>query len=186
MKVELFGGTFNPPTWGHKIIAQQLRDFSGCDEVWLLPNYGQNPPKPGVAPCEDRLIMTKMLEGPGIKVCDLEIVHRLSGKTIELLPFLPGGNIYEFVIGSDQLATFHLWGEYEKLLEHMPFLVFPRYGYPNEPLYKNMRVLNDPRLISSNISSTIVRDRVAQGLPIDDFVLPSIANHIYERGLYKR
>lgn len=183
MKIALLGGAFNPPHNGHVMIARQVLDFAGVDRVWLLPNYDQLPPKP-VAPVADRLAMTRMITAPGIDVSTLEIDHQLNGQTIHLLPYLPKGNDYVFVIGSDQLPSFHLWGEWERLLDAMPFLVFPRYGYPNEPLYRNMTVLSHELLVGSNLSSTKVRGRVRAGLSIEAFVPPEVASYIREKGLY--
>lgn len=184
MKIGLLGGKFNPPHLGHMLIAQQVLDFAGLDEVWFVPNYGQSFHEP-VAPVENRLAMTKCIKVPKTKVSTLEIDNRLDGKTIHLLPFLPKEHEYTFIIGSDQLATFHLWGEYKTLVKQIPFLVFPRYGYPSEPIYENMTVLGHKTLIASNISSTKIRERVKFGFSIDMFVPSGVAEHIQEHGLYK-
>ena len=183
MKIGLLGGKFNPPHLGHILIAQQVLDFGGFDEVWFVPNYGQSFHEP-VAPVEDRLAMTKLIKMYKTVVSTLEIDNELDGKTIHLLPFLPKGNKYTFIIGSDQLATFHRWGEYKTLVKQMPFLIFPRYGYPSEPIYENMSVLGHKALIASNISSTKVRERVKMGLSIDQFVPDGVAEYIEKHKLY--
>lgn len=184
MNIALLGGAFNPPHIGHLMIAQQVLDFTGTDEVWFLPNHNQSPPKP-VAPVEHRLAMSRLLSLAKTRVSTLEIDNKLSGQTIELLPLLPKEHTFTFIIGSDQLPTFHLWGNFEKLLDALPFLVFPRYGYPNEPLYKNMKLIGHEFLVGSNISSTKVRGRVRAGLPIDQFVPLPIAQYIAAHDLYK-
>lgn len=183
MNIALLGGAFNPPHIGHAMIARQVLDFAGVDEVWFLPNYHQSPPKP-VAEVRHRLTMTGMLEVPHTRVSELEIRHELNGETINLIPHLPHGHTYSFVIGSDQLSTFHTWGRWRDLLGALPFIVFPRYGYPNEPLYENMRVLSHPLLIASNISSTKIRERVRHHLSIEHFVPERVARYIDEHRLY--
>lgn len=183
MKIGLLGGKFNPPHIGHILIAQQVLDFAHLDEVWFVPNYGQSFHEP-VAPVEDRLAMTTRIQLPRTKISTLEIEHKLDGKTIHLLPHLPKEHDYTFIIGSDQLATFHLWGDYKDLLKQLPFLVFPRYGYPNEPLYEHMSVIGHKAFIASNISSTKIRERVKLGLPIDTFVPAGVAEYIKKKGLY--
>jgi nicotinate-nucleotide adenylyltransferase len=184
MRVALLGGAFNPPHLGHLMIAQQVLDFGDIDEVWFLPNYSQSPPKP-VASVEDRLAMTRLLELPRTQVSTIEIDHKLSGETVDILPFLPKEHEFLFIMGSDQLPTFHLWNGWEKLLTSMPFLVFPRYGFPNEPLHLGMKVISHELLVGSNISSTKIRERTHKGLSIEQFVPAKIAAYISQHGLYK-
>lgn len=185
MKIGLLGGAFNPPHIAHVHMAAQSLDFGGFDEVWFLPNYGQQPPKPDVASVEYRLAMAKMLALPKTKVSTLEIDHKLSGNTIELLPFLPQEHSYTFIMGADWLPTFHLWGNWRELLKKLPFLIFPRPGFPERPLYENMTVFSHPLLMINDISATKIRERVKQGLPIDQFVPTGVATYIKEHGLYK-
>ncbi len=185
MKVALFGGVFNPPHVGHALIAQQVLDFAGVDEVWFLPNYGQQPPKEGVASVEDRLAMVRLLEIPKTRVSTLEIDNRLDGNTINLLPHLPKEHEYVFLIGSDQLPTFEAWGNWQELLKSMRFLVFPRLGHPAAPLHENMSVLEHKLLITTDISSTKIRERVARGLLINQFVPSEVVDYIAEHKLYR-
>jgi nicotinate (nicotinamide) nucleotide adenylyltransferase len=165
-------------------MAQQVLDFGGVDEVWFLPNYGQQPPKPHMAPVADRLAMTKLLELPRSRVSSLEIDHALDGNTIKLLPLLPKAHTYAFVIGSDWLPGFTVWGSWQELLEKLPFLVFPRCGFPLTPLYKNMTVVAHPQLIQTDISATKIRQMVKLGLSIDQFVPTPIVSYIKQHGLY--
>lgn len=184
MHIGLFGGVFNPPHFGHLMIAQQVLDYTDIDEVWFLPNYGQLPPKPGVAPVADRLAMAKLLALAHTRVSTIEIDNKLSGNTIDLLPHLPKGQRYTFIMGSDWLPGFTKWGRWEELLTKLPFLVFPRNGHPTGPLYKNMTLLAHPDLITSNVSSTKVRARVAAGRSIEQFVPNEVALYVKEHNLY--
>jgi nicotinate-nucleotide adenylyltransferase len=186
MKVALFGGVFNPPHLGHVLIAQQVLDFAGVGELWFIPNYGQHPPKAGVASVEDRLAMVRLLEIPKTRVSTLEIDNKLDGNTINLLPHLPKEHEYVFLIGSDQLPSFESWGNWKELLKSMRFLVFPRLGHPASPLHENMSVLEHELLITTDISSTKIRERVKAHLFIDQFVPNEVASYIADRGLYKQ
>lgn len=185
MRVGLFGGVFNPPHFGHLMIARQVLDYTDIEEVWFVPNYGQQPPKPNVAPVVDRLAMAKFLTLSKTKVSTIEIDNKLSGNTIDLLPLLPKENSYTFIMGSDWLPGFTKWGRWEELLTKLPFLVFPRNDHPTSPLYQNMTILTHPNLITSNISSTKIRARVAAGLSIAEFVPAEVAKYIKEHELYR-
>ena len=128
--------------------------------------------------------MTKLLHLPRTKISTIEIDNNLSGETISVLPFLPKEHKLSFIIGSDQLTMFHVWSDWQKLLTAMPFLIFPRYGYPNEPLYENMHVISHELLVGSNISSTKIRERVKLGLSVEEFVPVAVSEYINKHGLY--
>jgi nicotinate-nucleotide adenylyltransferase len=129
--------------------------------------------------------MTHLLTLARTRISTIEIDHKLDGDTINLLPFLPKEHTFSFIIGSDQLPTFHLWGRWEELLEKMSFLVFPRYGFPNEPLRDHMRVVTNEFLVGTNLSSTKIRSRAHDGLSIDQFVPQKIAAYIRDHHLYR-
>lgn len=184
MNIGIFGGVFNPPHIGHIQIAEQVLDFTEIEEIWYLPNYGQLPPKPNVALVTDRLAMTKLIKLGRTKVSNLEIDNKLSGSTMTLLPFLPKEHEYTFIMGADWLPSFQKWDRWEELLKLLPFLVFPRNGYTNEPLYSGMTLLKDDNLMTSNISSTKIRERVKLGLSIENFVPKGVAEYIKVHHLY--
>lgn len=184
MRIALLGGSFNPPHIGHVWMARQVLDFCGVDEVWLLPNYDQSPSK-DVAPVEHRLAMTRLLEGDRIRVSTIEVDNKLDGETVYILPFLPKGHKFSFIIGSDQLAGFRAWQGWQKLLIALPFFVFPRPGYPAEPVEENMTVVSHELLVTASISSTIIRKRIAAGLSISAFVPKAVDLYISKHGLYR-
>lgn len=187
MRIGLLGAVFNPPHLGHLLMAEQAMDFTSIEEVWLLPVYHHSFNK-HLNELQVRLDLTKFLTNHRIKLSTLEVDYKLSGRTIELVPILKRAypnDKFTFIIGSDQLPIFHKWGEYEKLLTLMPFLVVPRAGFPLTPLYSGMKVLNHLLLIKTNISSTIVRDRVKKGLAIDHLVPEKVKEYIEKNKLYK-
>lgn len=184
MNIGLFGGVFNPPHLGHLMIARQVLDYTDIDEVWFLPNFGQSPPKDGVAAVAHRVAMTKLITFPRAVLSTIEIDHELRGNTIDLLPHLPPDHTYTFIMGSDWLPGFTKWARWEELLDKLPFLVFPRNDHPASPLYKNMTILAHRDLITSNISSTKVRVRIASGLSIDEFVPKKVVEYIKKHGIY--
>lgn len=187
MQIGILGGSFNPPHLGHAIVVRQVLDFTEIEKIWLLPAFKHTFNK-NLAPAKDRLQMTQLLTEPDVSVSSLEIDYNLDGSTLKLLPLLRSlypKDTFTFLIGSDQLPTFNKWVKWEELLRLQQFLVIPRSGYPSEPLYRGMRVLNHPLLATTNISSTLVRERVKLNLPIGHFVPEKVEEYIKKHGLYK-
>lgn len=186
MNIGILGGSFNPPHLGHILVAQQVLDFTHLDEVWFLPAFTHTFDKP-LAPVSNRLEMAKLLHLPRTKVSTLEIDHHLDGNTINLVPILKEKyphDQFTFIMGSDQLPYFTKWGNWEKLLDVLPFLIVPRASYSFEPMYKGMSILNSPEFITTNISSSMVRSRIKKGLSIEYLVTKEVREYIKEMGLY--
>ena len=155
-------------------MARQVLDFCGVDEVWLLPNYDQSPSK-DVAPVEHRLAMTRLLEGDKIRVSTIEVDNKLDGETVYILPFLPKGHKFSFIIGSDQLAGFRTWQGWQKPHRIAVFRI-SQARLPAEPVEENMTVVSHELLVTASISSTIIRKRIAAGLSISAFVPKAVEN----------
>lgn len=116
-----------------------------------------------------------------IKLCKIEIDQNLSGSTYETLQLLKSkypDHHFSFLIGSDQLPVFIKWKNFLKLLEELPFFVYPRANYPMKPLYPGMTALSSPTQVITNISSTLIRKRLAANLPVSHLLPPSIAAHL--------
>ena len=168
------------------------------------------PAKDRLAMCElliqpsNRLILS-VAEGltaqpSKIKICDIEIAHHTSGSTYETLQLLrrkskiqnlPRSGIplhgtkskFYFLIGSDQLPTFHKWHRYQELLKEMTFYVYPRIGFPMKPLYPNMIPLKTTAI--SDISSTQVRQKLARGESLSQFLPQSIIGYLHFHHLFQ-
>lgn len=188
MHIGVLGAAFNPPHLGHVLMAQQAVDFTDIDQVWLMPVNKHTFDK-NMLSVFDRVAMTKLLV-PVVSSCKtslLETENHLDGNTINLVPLfkrLYPHDKFTFIIGSDNLPTFNKWGRWQDLLKALPFLVIPRAGYSCEPLYAGMRVLQHRLLITTNISSSIIRERVKNKLNISHLVPSKIEKYIKERGLY--
>ena len=195
MKIAVLGGAFNPPHFGHELIAKKLSDSGQFDEVWLTPCY-QHTFNKDLAPVYDRVSMTKLLTNKKIVFCDEEIKNKLNGQTIKLMTLLTKKypqHQFVFVVGSDNLKSFKKWAHWQKLILNFTFLVFPRpefkynlkkYGLDN-PGYKFI-LLKQPLLAISDISSTRIRERLSKGLSIDRLVPDKVKQYIYKHHLYEQ
>lgn len=189
MNITLFGGSFNPSHIGHEIVLTQAFDFiPNLEQIWLLPTFQHTFIKNNeLAPVEHRLAMAKLLENAKIKVQACEITQKMSGQTIEAVKFLKKTypqHQFSFLMGSDQLKTFDLWDKWQSLLKSIPFYIYPRVGFPFKPLYQNMKPLVHPLQVMTNISSTMIRQRLQAGLTVNHLVPIKIAEYLQKNHLY--
>jgi nicotinate-nucleotide adenylyltransferase len=184
MKVTVFGAAFDPPHLGHEQIAQALLDHGMANEVWLLPvkihSFGKH-----MSSDRHRLAMLETLVKPGIKIETHELEQAgesITYQTLLALQKLYPEHEFSFVIGADNLARFHEWDDYLQMIKEFTFYVYPRQGYKLEPLYPDMKVLNE--LEQVDISSTQVKDRLSQGKSIANLVNLQVVEYISHHKLY--
>jgi len=127
--VGLLGGSFDPPHAGHVHITHQALARFGLDRVWWLVSPG-NPLKPaGPAPFNARLAACqRLLTHPRVIATDLEsrLGTRYTADTLaRLLPLYPGVR-FVWLMGADNLAQFHRWGDWRTILERVPLGVLAR------------------------------------------------------------
>ncbi|MBW7055729.1 nicotinate-nucleotide adenylyltransferase [Paracoccus bogoriensis] len=130
-RIGLLGGSFDPAHRGHLGISRVALSRLSLDRVWWLVSPG-NPLKPnGPAPLLQRLEGARRLVGdPRILVTDLEARLRLrkTADTVAALRRLYPGVRFVWLMGSDNLAQFHLWDRWRAIADAVPFAVLARPG----------------------------------------------------------
>ncbi len=204
MKIALLGGSFDPPHLGHVLIARQVKELVGIDQVWLLPNYSTAAHdkifQKTLSPVADRLAMAKLLENDFIKVSDFEIQKNPSSITITTLELLaqeyPEHEFY-WITGSDKIETFRKYDRWQDIITKHNVIIFPREhmlwhledrvkeGLELQKIPENVIVLQNKNLLLTNISSTAIRERVRKNLSLEYLVPETIAEYIREKELYK-
>lgn len=209
MKIALLGGGFDPPHMGHLLLSTQIREHMGLDQVWLIPCF-EHPFEKKLSPATDRLAMVKLIESDHIKASDIEIEKGDTSYTINTLSTLNSlpaealakegqfsNHTFSWIIGSDQLPHFHKWKEWEKLRDEHQLIIFPRetpFGKLEEKVKEylklekiptNIQLVCDPDIIVTNVSSTIIRQKVREGKSIKYLVDIEVERYIKERSLYK-
>lgn len=186
MNIAILGGRFDPPHIWHFWTAQQvLENVSGIDQVWLMPDY-QNAFKPIVASVRDRIEMLRFMETGRIKFSTIAINNETITYTVSVVQELikDVDNRYLWIVGSDVSGEFTRWRDYQKLTRMISFLVIPRKDYPIKNLPPGFKRV-EGNLLLSNVSSTLIRERIKNGKTIAGLVFPEVEEYIRRRNLYK-
>lgn len=187
MKIGILGGSFDPPHLGHYLAIQQILDFRpDIKKILLMPAF-KHQWKPSFTSVSDRIAMLQPFLNENIELSEIEIRRKGVSYTIDTIKEIKSqanASLY-WIIGSDILAEFHRWEKKEEILKFATFLVFPRdpYHLPKN-LPKGFEVVQDKNLITTNISSTVIRQRVKMGKSIKYFVPNEVEEYIIEHKLY--
>lgn len=189
LRIGVFGGTFDPPHVGHLVTAINVGHELRLDQVFLMV---ANVPwqKLGtrtITPAADRLAMVRAAvdDVPRLLVGDQELRAGGRSYTVDTLTTLtadyPGAELFT-IVGDDAAAGIRTWDRWESVAELSRLVVVDR---PGDPVQLDddidwIRVVV-PRL---EVSSTDLRDRCADGRPLDYLVTEDVLKVIRARGLY--
>lgn len=131
MCVGLLGGSFDPAHEGHALISREALKRFGLDEVWWLVSPGNPLKTEGPAPLKDRLARARaVMRHPRIRVTDLEARFgtRYTHATLSALIGAYPGVRFVWLMGADNLATFHRWERWQEIMDLVPVGVMARPG----------------------------------------------------------
>jgi nicotinate-nucleotide adenylyltransferase len=132
MRIGLFGGTFDPPHAAHLAACLLALRRLGLDRVWWLVTPG-NPLKDtrGLAPLAERVAAARALaHDPRIDVSDFE-AHLGTAYTYETISYLRRrcrGVHFVWIMGADNLRSFHRWQRWRDIAQLVPIVVIDRLG----------------------------------------------------------
>lgn len=185
MRTGIFGGSFNPIHTGHIALARQIQHAAALDEVWFVVSP-LNPFKTTVTDllADDlRLSLTrKALEGEqGLIASDYEFhLPRPSfmWNTLQHLSADYPDRQFVLIIGADNWLAFDRWAHAQDILAHYELAVYPREGYTIDAatLPQNVRLVDTPLY---PVSSTLIRQRLMIGCPIEGLVPPAIVDDVH-------
>ena len=131
MKILLYGGTFDPPHWGHINNLRAAMQAVQPDKVIVMP-AGIPPHKAASAtPGSLRLQMCRcfLQLGEQVEISDWEISHEGKSYTVNTLRMLhstyPDAQLY-LTVGSDMLTSFRTWREWQSILQLATLVVESR------------------------------------------------------------
>jgi nicotinate-nucleotide adenylyltransferase len=131
-RIGLFGGSFDPPHQAHLAVSLFAMKRLRLDRVWWLVTPG-NPLKDttALAALDERLMAARTLaRHPSIDVTGIEaqIGARYSYDTIRYLLSRCPAVDFVWIMGADNLASFHRWQNWRGIAALVPIAVVDRLG----------------------------------------------------------
>jgi len=182
-------GSFNPIHIGHLLVAEYMATRTDLDEVQLIVSP-QNPLKQqqGLAQDVHRLAMARLATSSnnGLVVNDLEFELAKPSYTIATLDELAGRHpdrSFKLIMGSDNLALFRKWRDWERILSDYGCYVYNRPGNPPGDLEgaDGVEYFDAPLI---NISATYIRECLLHGFSTRYLMPNSVAEYIGEHDVY--
>ncbi len=129
--IGLLGGSFDPAHPGHAHITREALKRFGLGRVWWLVSPGNPLKARGPAPLDERIARARMvMRDPRVTVTDIEghLGTRYTAETLAELKARYPGVHFVWLMGADNLASFHLWQDWQWIMENVPVGVLARPG----------------------------------------------------------
>ena len=177
--IGLFGGSFNPPHVAHQMLMLYVLETRDVDAIWMIPTY-RHPFAKELIDFEHRCHMCELAAAPlrarvEVSRVEGELAMPVS-RTLDTIEFLRARHPdarFRLVVGADILHESHKWHGWDRIVALAPPIAIGRAG------------LAGPGVDMPDVSSTEIRERLAQGAPVDDLVPRAVGRYIAERGLYR-
>jgi nicotinate-nucleotide adenylyltransferase len=209
-RLGVFGGTFDPVHHGHLDAARAVRSALDIGEILFVPS--KDPPHRSVVPHASAFhrfaLVGLAISGlDGYRVSDAELLRGGRSYTIDTLGQLHAAGWAPsqlfFILGTDAFAEIATWRQFPGVLDAAHFTVIARPGSTVETalattpeLRGRVRTATEPagpdatgifvvRATTRDVSSTMIRERIAGGRPIRDLVPAAVAQHIAAHHLYE-
>ena len=186
-QIGILGGNFNPVHNAHLLVADQVRQQLGLDEVLLMPGY--KPPHVDKKETIDEKHRLNMLELAikgieGLAVETIELKRKGVSYTYDTMKDLIEQNPdvdYYFIIGADMVDYLPKWHKIDELIQMVQFVGVQRPKYKAGTSYPVIWV--DVPLM--DISSSMIRDFIRKNRK-PNFLLPKLVlDYIEKEGLYQ-
>jgi nicotinate-nucleotide adenylyltransferase len=200
LRVGLLGGTFNPPHIAHMVCAEAAYEALGLDVVRFLvagvPPHKEVPDDPG-AEVRLELCEAAVKGDERFEVSRAELDRPGPSFTVDTLLALhddaPGDEL-SFIVGGDMAFSLPTWREPARVLSLARLAVAEREGVRRDDIAERLEsalpgstdrvdFFDMPRI---DLSSSMIRRRVAEGLSVRYLVGAGVASVISSKGLYAR
>jgi len=197
-RLGVLGGTFDPVHIGHLVTAVDVRAALVLDEVLLVPanEPWQKVGTRAVTPARDRLaVLEAAVRGvDGLSVSSVDVDRGGATYTADTLADLaapsqhPGAELV-LIVGADVARDLHTWRRTGEIRSRCSLAVVNRgearlSAADGDALAAAGWRWEEVGVPALDVSSTMVRERLAAGRPVDFLVPPAAIHCIRERGLY--
>lgn len=198
-KVGILGGTFNPVHMAHLIIAEVAQEDAGLDDVLFVPSgcsYLKDTSE--ILPAKDRINMTGLAieDNPRFALSTIEIDRGGNSYTCDTLMELKErypDQEYYLIVGADNLFTMEEWKDAEVVFQNAKILAAVRGSKKRADMEEKIAQLKekygaDIMLLNVrhvDISSSVVRKKVAEGRSIRYMVPEKVREYILKNHLYE-
>lgn len=195
-KIAIYGGSFDPPHKGHKLLAENLASVCGAEKVIIIPTALSPFKNSSSATAEDRLDMCKLFFKEDLfQISDIEIKRGGKSYTVDTLTQIkeenPEAELFLFM-GDDMLLSFDKWYCYQEILRLATIVCACRTENLEElqnmkSFVKNVLKAEERVIICESvpfeISSTEIRSSLKDG--VNKGLSEEIYNYIAAKGLYQ-
>ncbi len=160
MIINLFGGTFDPPTLGHLSVANEIINLAG--NVTWLPG-GATPHKNPIATPEQRYEMISlMIQGlPNHSILGLELNKNKNWKSIHTAMYLnKQGFSINWWLGTDSYNSVNTWEQSELLKKLVNFRVLPRSNNDISSTSVRSDVLNSKDMLNQEVYRYLIDNKL--------------------------
>ena len=201
-KIVLFGGTFDPIHLGHTTVAVTAAEYIGAEKVIFIP--AKRSPLKRVLPEAsnvDRMAMIALaIAGhKNFEVSDYELKKSEPSYTLQTVRQFQADygsdTLICWLAGADSIDDLPRWYGIEELIDECNLCVMFRAGFDRPDFAKFKDVWGSGRVekLQKNvvptslidISSTVLRNRIAAGRDVTEMLHPKVAEYIREHGLYQ-
>ncbi|MBN1875672.1 MAG: nicotinate (nicotinamide) nucleotide adenylyltransferase [Anaerolineae bacterium] len=196
-RLGIFGGSFDPPHYGHLALAETARVQLQLDGVLFVP-AGAPPHKSSYKMTAGNqrvaLVQAAIADNTAFALSCVDVTRPGPHYTVDMLELLRDQFLdvtaWFFLMGEDSLRNLSKWHAPERILDLVQLAVMPRMGtrVNIDQVQKRLPQLRE-RLYwldmpPVNLSATDLRRRAQIGLPLRYLVPPGVETYIREHKLY--
>ncbi|MEE1013007.1 MAG: nicotinate-nucleotide adenylyltransferase, partial [Clostridia bacterium] len=197
--IGIMGGTFDPPHVGHLMIAEYVREALDLEEVRFIPTgqiYYKDSSR--TADPDDRLEMVRLaIAGNTRFTADAMEIERegdtYTFETLEALKAAEPETAFTFIVGADSLDYMERWRHPERIFQCCSVAAVLRPGFSGEQMTEKKKELEQQfhariEIVPApliRISSTELRQRLAEGKSVRYLIPEAVAEYIARHGLYR-